>query len=249
MMDATPQQDTRSRIIEAAATLLRDGGPPAVTTRGVAQSAGVQAPAIYRLFGDKDGLLEAVAEHVLAEWVATKALIVATAEAEGLDPVDDLRAGWSAQVEFGMKNPALFRLLSDPTRATGSAAASSGKRVLESRIHRVAEAGRLRVPEKRAVGLFQTAGVGVVTTLLAAPAAERDPGLAEAALDAVLAQILTDRPAVAHDGPLAAVVAVRATAPRLAALSASERLLLTEWLDRVLDGGAEMTDTVMPDDR
>ncbi|WP_338419811.1 TetR family transcriptional regulator [Streptomyces klenkii] len=36
-----------------------------MTTRAVAAAAGVQAPAIYRLFGDKDGLLEAVAEQRL----------------------------------------------------------------------------------------------------------------------------------------------------------------------------------------
>ena len=56
--------------------LLRDEGPGAVTTRGVAQAAGVQAPAIYRLFGDKDGLLEAVAESVMSSFVAAKASVV-----------------------------------------------------------------------------------------------------------------------------------------------------------------------------
>ena len=62
--------DARSRIVDAAARLLREHGPAAVTTRGVAEAAGVQAPTIYRLFGDKDGLLEAVAEHVMAGYVA-----------------------------------------------------------------------------------------------------------------------------------------------------------------------------------
>ncbi|MDQ2795770.1 MAG: TetR/AcrR family transcriptional regulator, partial [Actinomycetota bacterium] len=47
-------------MIDVAARLLQEEGPAAVTTRGVALAAGVQAPAVYRLFGDKDGLLEAV---------------------------------------------------------------------------------------------------------------------------------------------------------------------------------------------
>ena len=64
---------TRSIIIDVAAQLLQEHGPLAVTTRGVADRAGVQAPTIYRLFGDKDGLLDAVAEHVMATFVSAKA--------------------------------------------------------------------------------------------------------------------------------------------------------------------------------
>ncbi|NQX03450.1 TetR/AcrR family transcriptional regulator [Rathayibacter sp. VKM Ac-2856] len=240
MSDAPTPLDTRGRIVDAAARLLREQGPAAVTTRGVAESAGLQAPAIYRLFGDKDGLLEAVAEHVLTSWVAEKAAVVAEAAAGDVDPIDDLRAGWAAQVEFGLDNPALFRLLSDPSRAGTSAAARSGKRVLEARVGRVAAAGRLRVPEERAVGLIQTAGVGVVTTLLSEPDDERDPGLAESALEAVLARILSEQPSPAEDASLAAVVAVRALAPRLADLRPAERELLRDWLDRVLDSGARL---------
>ena len=66
------RSDTRSRIVDVAARLLQEEGSAAVTTRGVAEAAGVQAPAIYRLFGDKDGLLEAVAEYVMATYVSEK---------------------------------------------------------------------------------------------------------------------------------------------------------------------------------
>ncbi|NRG42535.1 TetR/AcrR family transcriptional regulator [Rathayibacter sp. VKM Ac-2835] len=232
-----PPTDTRARIVDAAARLLREAGPSAVTTRGVAEAAGLQAPAIYRLFGDKDGLLEAVAEHVLSSWVAEKSAVVEEAAAGDVDPIEDLRAGWAAQIEFGLANPSLFRLLSDPSRAAASPAAKSGRRVLAARVRRVAAAGRLRVPEERAVGLIQTAGTGVVTTLLSSPAAERDAGLADAAFEAVLAGILTEQPPAADDAPLAAVVAVRALAARLADLRPAERELLRDWLDRVLDGG------------
>ncbi|NED93539.1 helix-turn-helix transcriptional regulator, partial [Streptomyces sp. SID11233] len=44
----------RERIVAAATELLEESGREAVTTRAVAARAGVQAPAIYRLFGDKD---------------------------------------------------------------------------------------------------------------------------------------------------------------------------------------------------
>jgi AcrR family transcriptional regulator len=225
---------TRSGIIDAAALLLREDGPDAVTTRRVAEQAGVQPPAIYRLFGDKDGLLEAVAEHVMAAFASAKAAIVEAASADNVDPSDDLRAGWRAQIEFGMANPALFRLLSDPSRVARSPGAQSGKRVLEARVHRVAAAGRLRVSEPRAVDMIQAAGIGVIQTLLAAPPEHRDPDLADAMYDAILAQILTNAPETPGGEPLATAVTLRAIAPDLAMLSTAERQLLDDWLARVI---------------
>ena len=194
----------------------------------------MQAPVIYRLFGDKDGLLEAVAEHVMAAFVSAKAEDVEAASAAGVDPLDDLRIGWETQIDFGVANPALFRLLSDPDRVLHSPAAQSGRRVLESRVHRVAVTGRLRVSERRAVGLIQAAGIGVIQTLLATPPGQRDPGLAESMLQAVLCQILTDAPARPDAGPMATAVAFRAITPRLDMLSDAERQVLAEWLDRVI---------------
>lgn len=228
------QADTRARIVDTAARLLQQHGPSAVTTRAVAVGAGVQAPAIYRLFGDKDGLLEAVAEHVMSEFVASKAAIVKAAADDNVDPLVDLRAGWDTQIDFGLTNPVLFRLLSDPARVNGSPAAQSGRRVLEARVHRVAAAGRLRVNENRAVGIIQAAGVGAIQTMLATPAEQRDAGLPDAMYDAVLSQILTDAPGPVSDDRTTAAVAFRAIAPELDALSTAERQVLLEWLDRAI---------------
>ncbi len=226
--------DTRARIVDVAARLLQELGPAAVTTRGVAEGAGVQAPTIYRLFGDKDGLLEAVAEHVMATFVSAKAAVVESASAADVDPLDDLATGWRTQLDFGLANPAVFRLLSDPDRVLNSAAARSGQHVLQKRVHRVAETGRLRVSEPRAVDLIQAAGVGTVQSLLCTPPEDRDPGLGDAVYEAVLRQIVTDAPDPGETGPLAVTVAFRAIAPRLDVLSEAERQLLVDWLDRVI---------------
>jgi AcrR family transcriptional regulator len=64
---------TRARIVAAAAGLIAAGGRDAATTRAVAAAARVQAPTIYRLFGDKRGLLDAVAEYEMAAYIAAKA--------------------------------------------------------------------------------------------------------------------------------------------------------------------------------
>jgi AcrR family transcriptional regulator len=232
----TTRSDTRSKIVDVAARLLREQGPAAVTTRRVADGAGVQAPTIYRLFGDKDGLLEAVAEHVMATFVSSKAAKVEAAAVDGVDPVADLRESWRAQIEFGLANPTLFGFLSDPRRVRQSPAAQSGQAILEARVHRIALAGRLAVPEPRAVAMIRAAGTGVISTLLSMPPEARDPGLADAMTDAVLAQILTDEPPAGEHGPLATAVAFRAIAPDLQALTGPERSLLTEWIDRAIDG-------------
>src|SRR4051794_27023678 len=99
----SPGRDqTRRRVIEAAIDLLTRGGRDAVTTRAVADAAGLQPPAIYRLFSDKDGLLDAVAEHGFATFLATKHV-----DPDPPDPIEDLRAGWDVAVEFGLANPSL----------------------------------------------------------------------------------------------------------------------------------------------
>jgi len=225
---------TRARVVDVAARLLQEQGPAAVTTRAVAEGAGVQAPTIYRLFGDKDGLLEAVAEHVMAAHVSAKTAKEAAAVAADSDALEDLATSWRSQIDFGLANPAVFRMLSDPSRIQRSPAAQSGQRVLESRVHRVATTGRLRVGEQRAVGLIQSAGVGVIQVLLSTPPEQRDLGLADEIYDAVLAQVLTDAPPHDDDGPAATAVTLRALAPGLEALTTAERELLVEWLDRVI---------------
>lgn len=237
---APGREATRTRIVEVAAQLLQSAGPAAVTTRAVAAEAGVQAPTIYRLFGDKDGLMEAVAEHVMAAWVRAKAEHERASSAAGSDPLEDLRASWQAQVDFGLANPALFRLLSDPGRVGGSPAAQAGLRVLESRVHRLAATGRLRVSEASAVAMVQAAGQGTVQVLLSTPPDRRDPALVGRMLDAVLAQVLEPESAAAPGAQAvtASAVALRAVAPELQVLSEPERRLLVEWLDRVVEGSA-----------
>ncbi|WP_199511148.1 TetR/AcrR family transcriptional regulator [Nucisporomicrobium flavum] len=217
---------TRTHIVEAAARLLREQGAGALTTRAVAHAAGMQAPTIYRFFADKDALLDAVAEHVFATYVAAKSV-----GADG-DPIADLRAGWDRHIEFGLANAALFGLLTDPTRGGPSPAAAAGLEVLRARVHRVAAIGRLRVPERRAVELIHAAGTGAVLTLLATAPEQRDPGLADAMYDAVTSFILTDVPALPAAGAAGAAVAFRAYVPELPNLTGTERALLAEWLDR-----------------
>ncbi len=226
-------EDTRAAaIVEVAARLLREGGPGAVTTRAVATEAGVQAPTIYRLFGDKDGLIDAVAEHVFTNYVTGKA-------PTGLidDPVAELDAGWETHIGFGLANGALFALLADPGRDARSPAAAAGMAILEGRVHRVALAGRLKVSEPRAVDMIHAAGTGVVLTLLAMPPEHRDLELAKSVYNAVKQAIITDAATGSdNDATTTAAVTLRAGLSELPDLSGAERALFAEWLDRLVPG-------------
>lgn len=223
--------DARARIIAAAAALIAEGGNDAATTRAVAAAASVQAPTIYRLFGDKRGLLDAVAEEAFSTYVADKA-----AQSPNLDPVEDLRLGWDAHVAFGLANPAIFTLVSATYPEPLSRAAAAGIAVLRERVRRVARAGRLRVSEERAVDLIHAMGTGTVLTLLGKSADERT-GLSEAARGAVLAAILDERSEPADAGVSGSASALRARLDEVAGLTPGERLLLDELLRRISAAG------------
>lgn len=238
-----PSRDVvRARLVEVAAHLLATEGPDAVTTRSVALAAGVQAPSIYRLFGDKDGLLDAVAEHGFASYVAQKPPVDADA-----DPVEGLRAGWNLHVGFGLANPALFRLMHTARRTPdGQATVEVGMAVLQQRVRRVARAGRLRVPEQRAVALVHAAGTGVVFTLIDQPLDERDESLADLAWEAVCTTMLIDPHTAEPSGPTAAAVTLRAALPDLTAFTAHESALLGDWLERIAVSGTSPAASITP---
>jgi len=220
----------RERIVAAALDLLEGDGQEAVSTRAVSAAADVQSPTIYRLFGDKQGLLDAVAVHGFARYLSGNGF-----EASSGDPVADLRRGWDLHVEMGLASPALYGLMYGQPRseAVTSPAARAAFDHLTAVVARIAEAGRLRMPVARAAGVVHAAGSGVTLSLIATPPERRDPELSATTREAVLAAITVDRPAVVDAGPRAAAVALRAALPGVTDLSGAERALLGEWLDRV----------------
>ncbi len=231
--DAVDQPETpaRERILEAATRLVAEGGLAGLTTRAVVAAAGVQAPTLYRLFGDKRGLLHALAEEGLAGFVAAKA----AAEPHD-DPVQDLRAAWDDVITFGLQHPAVFAIMNQVGREGGrSPAARRGLSVLEARVHRIALAGQLGVAEPLAVAMIHAAGTGVVTTLLSTAAAQPDAALSSAVLDAVLAAILTERarPRRRVGSVASLAIGLRARLSDSGDLSPGEHLLLTELLDKL----------------
>jgi AcrR family transcriptional regulator len=223
--------DTRGRILEAAAALLVAEGRDGLSTRAVSAAAGVQPPALYRLFGDKDGLLDAVAAYGFDEYLTSKRAMGSTG-----DPVEDLRRGWDLHVEFGLSRPEFYVLMyGDARPGRTSPAAREAEAMLRGIVERVAEAGRLRVSVERAARLAHAAGMGVVLNLIATPEGERDPELSATAREMVLTRILTDSAEPSGSGLAGRAIALRAGLAGATALTDAERVLLAQWLDRIAD--------------
>ena len=57
-------KQTREQLLEAATAVLREGGYGALSTRALADRAGVRVSLVHYHFGSKAGLMEAVLEHL-----------------------------------------------------------------------------------------------------------------------------------------------------------------------------------------
>lgn len=221
--------ESRVRILDAAMKLLAGEGRDAVTTRAVSEAAGVQPPVLYRLFGDKRGLLDAVAEYGFTAYLSQKGEL-----APARDPVEALRAGWDLHIDFGLSSPAIYLLMyAEPSPGKKSPAAEASFQMLRQHIRRVAAAGRLRVSEERAANLFHAAGSGTVLTLLGMAPGELDMAVSSMACEAALAAITTEVPVYKEAASAQAAIALRAVLDDTAPLSEGERSLLVEWLDRL----------------
>ena len=59
-------RQTVARLLDAAEALIDEGGVEAVTTRAVADRAGVTYPSLYRFFADREEILDQLVTHHLA---------------------------------------------------------------------------------------------------------------------------------------------------------------------------------------
>ncbi|MEU9384413.1 TetR/AcrR family transcriptional regulator [Streptomyces sp. NPDC048279] len=233
---------TRQRVLSAAAELLSSQGRAGISTRAVSAAAGVQPPTLYRLFGDKDGLLDALAAYGFAQYLREKQALEETD-----DPVADLRRSWDLHVGFGLSRPGFYVLMYGEGRYRGGVPGGlETVAILRRTLARVAAAGRLRMSVERATQLVHAMGLGVVLSLIATPPAERDESLPARAREHAL-RMITTTGAVGEestDEEPGSDVACRAAALREAlsrggttAMTPSEGALLADWLDRLADTG------------
>jgi AcrR family transcriptional regulator len=132
-------QNTRDALISAAARLLDQGGPPAVTLRAVAKAVGVSHNAPYKHFQGKEELLAAVASRELSRPGAAGA----AADAE---PLQALRRMAQAYVDWAQHHPERFKLTFGPWRGGSeelAVSATAARARFVDAVVRAQQSGRL----------------------------------------------------------------------------------------------------------
>ena len=194
-------------------------------------AAGVQAPTIYRLFADKSSLLDAVAAYGFADYFRGKAL-----SRLNPDPVEDLRTGWDLHVDFGLANPAIYKLIyADPHGGQRTPAAAESYKILRLHIRRIALTGRLRLSEDVTAELVHASGCGTVLALLSVPDERRDSKVREIARDSLMTAITLEAEATTGNPLMPSVNTLLAALPEVTSFSDAERALLIEWLNRLTE--------------
>jgi AcrR family transcriptional regulator len=223
----------RARMIAAAEELLNAAPDHDISTRAVCEAVGVGQPILYRLFGDKEGLLAAVVDEGFGRYIARKQSLERTD-----DPVADLRAGWDDHMAFALANPAVYRLMYSPVLRTMPAAAGRIFDLLVEQLERCAAAGVTAVASDRAAQAILSANVGVALSVLSQPDRFAHPEVSTRVRDAVFADILLpDARTPASHGESRGLSAVHVEAllrqDADERLGAEERALMLKWLDRL----------------
>ncbi|MHA4774625.1 TetR/AcrR family transcriptional regulator [Streptomyces sp. MSC1_001] len=177
----------RERILQATEELLADKDALAISTRAICDRAKVGMPEIYRQFGDKQGLLTAVADIGFERFLDAKRQNPLTD-----DPVADLRTAWDSHVAFALRNPYLYRLMFTPTGDAKPQAIQEAQAILLTAVERCRDAGRLRMAPELAGQAILSANVGVCMMALSFPDLFGGSDISPAVRDAVIGQATGD---------------------------------------------------------
>lgn len=157
----SPVVPPADRMRLCALELLSKGGPAALTTRAVCECAGVTAPTLYHHYGDKEGLLRAVAQAELLAMFARKQGMKSTG-----DPLKDLKRGWDDWVEFAIEQPHLVRALQASGGGTTQPLREAAEAIAAGRIARLAMTTPLVLDPPTAARVLVAGANAVVQILL-----------------------------------------------------------------------------------
>ncbi|GAA2681514.1 MULTISPECIES: TetR/AcrR family transcriptional regulator [Actinosynnema] len=153
---------TRRALLDAAAGLLDEGGPEAVTLREVGARAGVTRGAPYRHFPDKDSLLSTIAAEALDRLAAEAGAVRAGGAGS---PATRLTGALGVLMAVGRRRPHLYRLMfahpAGDEAAVGAARAAAGRAEAEFLAAVTDLVGRAEAP--RFAGLLLTSAHGITT--------------------------------------------------------------------------------------
>jgi AcrR family transcriptional regulator len=187
MAGDTSARDPRREILAAASALLYEGGSEGLTIRRLALRCGYTAPAIYNVFGDKAGLLDAIVRESIDSLVERIEKIPVAPE-----PRERLRLQFREMVRFGREHPTNYRLIEAlrPDQVPQIPDIAEVQQRLAEPFERMARSGAFaHDPE-----IFQQAFWALLHGLISLPASRPDiewrDGFEEVAFEAMLAGLL-----------------------------------------------------------
>lgn len=135
-------RQTVTRILDAAAAIIDESGAEAVTTRSVADRAGVSYPSLYRFFGDREEILDRLLERHLAE---VDALAVEAERSWDIRSAADLiDAELDLHITYYRQHPSAARLwMGGRTSPVVARKARARMKTLASRMHQALAAAGL----------------------------------------------------------------------------------------------------------
>ncbi|MEU4426391.1 WHG domain-containing protein [Actinoplanes sp. NPDC024001] len=139
----------RTMLIEAAARLLAEEGPAALTSRRLAAEVGSSTMAVFTRFGSMSEIRWAVREEAFARLNGQLDALPVTD-----DPVADLVAAGAAFFEAGVAGPHLYRaMFLDRAPEDDDLGAGTYQRLI-TLIRRCVEAGRFPAAEDRLIPVW-----------------------------------------------------------------------------------------------
>jgi AcrR family transcriptional regulator len=134
--------DLRASLLTAAGALLAEGGPEALTVRGIASAAGVSTMGVYSRFGGKEGVVDALLGDGFSALLEAMRQHPPTA-----DPRADLVTCSRAYRRFALDNPTRYQVMFDTVLTGYEPSAESMRRASDSfdqvcdRVQRALDAG------------------------------------------------------------------------------------------------------------
>src|SRR5262245_31559473 len=180
-------RDPRGEILSAASSLLHEGGPEGLTIRRLALRCGYTAPAIYQIFGDKAGLLDAILREAIDELFERIAQIP-----EHVEPRERIRMQFREVLRFGREHPTNYRLIEAlrPDQVPPILDVEETNKRLQEPIVRMASAGEITLDPELVHQALWALLHGVISLPASRPDVEWRDGFEEVAFDAMLAGLL-----------------------------------------------------------
>jgi AcrR family transcriptional regulator len=101
------KEETRSNILKAARSIVKEEGWQGLSMRKIADKIEYTAPIIYEYFSNK----EAILQELTCKGFGILSKDLEAAKIESVDPAEQLEAMWLAYWNFALKNKEMYQLM------------------------------------------------------------------------------------------------------------------------------------------